>query len=249
MIPVRDHNPSERTPFVLYALIAANIGAFLIYSPYLADPRLFSAFLEEWALIPARITAGEGFETIFSSMFLHAGLLHLGGNMLFLWIFGDNMEDAFGHIGFLLFYLAAGMAAALAQYAMAPGSGVPMVGASGAVAGVLGGYLLLFPRAKVDVLVILIVFIGLVALPAWLVLGVWFALQVLGGVTTLGAEGGGVAIAAHGGGFLAGFALALPFWIARGGPAFWKRSEGHPPHPATRVTRRLSPVPRVGRRR
>jgi membrane associated rhomboid family serine protease len=249
MIPIRDHNPSRRTPFVTYFLIAANVLVFIQTWPAMADPRLFLALLDDWALIPARLGAGEAYGTILTSMFLHAGLLHLGGNMLFLWVFGDNMEEAFGHVGFLLFYLACGVAAAFAQFAMNPASTVPMVGASGAVAGVLGGYLLLFPKARVDILVIVIVFVGLVALPAWLVLGAWFAIQIAGGLATLGAEGGGVAFAAHAGGFVAGFALTLPLWLARGGPAWWRRCDGHPPHPPTRVAERLSPLPRVRRRR
>jgi membrane associated rhomboid family serine protease len=245
MLPIRDHNPSNRTPWVTWGLIAVNVTVFFFFSQYYTDPRLLGAFFGEYGLIPARVTAGEGYATVLTSMFLHAGLLHLGGNMLFLWIFGDNMEEAFGHLGFLAFYLAAGIAAALAQFAMNPGSVVPMVGASGAVAGVLGGYLLLFPRARVDVLVIVILFIGLVALPAWVVLGAWFALQILGTVASAGADGGGVAFAAHAGGFVAGIALTLPIWLARGGPAFWRRNHGHPPHPETRVTRRLSPIPKV----
>jgi membrane associated rhomboid family serine protease len=220
MIPIRDHNPSNRTPFVTYALIAANVGAFFMYAQYMSDARTFLMFLEEWALIPARLAEGEGYETVLSSMFIHAGLLHLGGNMLFLWIFGDNMEEAFGHLGFLLFYLAAGVAAAFAQIAMDPGSTVPMVGASGAVAGVLGGYLLLFPKARVDILVIFIVFVGLVALPAWIVLGAWFAIQIAGSVAQFGTEEGGVAFAAHAGGFVAGLALTIPVWLARGGPGW-----------------------------
>ncbi len=249
MIPIRDHNPSSKTPFVTYALIAANVGAFFMYAGYLADPRLFVTFLDEYALIPARLAEGEGYETLLTSMFIHAGLLHLGGNMLFLWIFGDNMEEAFGHLGFLLFYLAAGVAAAFAQIAMDPQSTVPMVGASGAVAGVLGGYLLMFPKARVDILVIFILFVGLVALPAWLVLGVWFAIQLAGSAAQYGTEGGGVAFAAHAGGFVAGLALTIPLWLARGGPGWWRSCGGRPPNPPTKVVERMSTIPRAGRRR
>jgi membrane associated rhomboid family serine protease len=249
MLPIRDHNPSEKTPWVTRALIAANVIAFLFYSQAMADPAAFALLLERWALIPARIAAGEGHVTFLTSMFMHAGLLHLGGNMLFLWIFGNNVEEAFGHLGFLLFYLVCGVAAAGAQIALDPTSPIPMVGASGAVAGVLGGYLLLYPKARVDVLVIIIVFIGLVALPAWIVLGAWFAIQIVGSLAQMGAEGGGVAFAAHAGGFVAGLVITLPVWIAKGGPHYWRRFQGAPPHPPTRVTERLSPIPRVGRRR
>jgi membrane associated rhomboid family serine protease len=141
------------------------------------------------------------------------------------------------------------VAAAFAQIAMNPDSAVPMVGASGAVAGVLGGYLLLFPKARVDVLVIFIVFVGLVALPAWIVLGVWFGIQIAGSVAQFGTDDGGIAFAAHAGGFVAGLALTLPIWLARGGPRWWRTWGGGPPHPPTRTVERLSPIPRVGRRR
>jgi membrane associated rhomboid family serine protease len=250
MFPIRDHNPSDRRPWVTYALIAANVGIYLVFWSVYDDARLLGAFFGDYGLIPARVLAGEGYSTVVTSMFLHAGLLHLGGNMLFLWVFGDNMEDAFGHLGFLGFYLAAGVAAALAQFAMDPGSQVPMVGASGAVAGVLGGYLLLYPRARVDVLVIIVILIRVIALPAWIVLGIWFALQIGGTVAAAGAgTEGGVAFAAHAGGFVAGLALTLPLWLMRGGPRYWTRTHGHPPHPGTRVSQRLTPIPPVERRR
>jgi membrane associated rhomboid family serine protease len=250
MFPIRDHNPSNRRPWVTYGLIAANVAVFFLFWPVYGDERLLGAFFGDYGLVPARLGEGERLPTLLTSMFLHAGLLHLGGNMLFLWVFGDNMEDAFGHLGFLVFYLVAGVAAALAQVGLDPGSTVPMVGASGAVAGVLGGYLLLFPRARVDVLVILIIFIRMIALPAWIVLGLWFGLQIAGTLAALDAGGeGGVAFAAHAGGFLAGLAFALPLWLARGGPAFWARTHGRPPHPGTEVTQRLTPIPRVERRR
>ncbi len=249
MIPVRDHNPSRRIPWVTGALIAANVTVFLLTWEAQSDPRAALVLLGDWALIPARITAGEGWVTFFSAMFMHAGILHLAGNMLFLWIFGDNMEEAFGHLGFLLFYLACGIAAGWSQIATDPFSQVPMVGASGAVAGVLGGYLLLYPRARIDVLVIFIVFATLVAMPAWLVLGVWFAIQLAGSLISAGAEGGGVAFAAHAGGFAAGFILTLPIWAARGGRDWWRHSGGHPQHPPTRARPRMTRNPQVRRRR
>jgi membrane associated rhomboid family serine protease len=174
--------------------------------------------------------------------------MHLVGNMLFLWIFGDNMEDAFGHLGYLIFYLASGIGADLAHVAMDPGSMVPMVGASGAIAGVLGGYLLLFPRARVDVVLILVVIFRRFALPAWTVLGLWFCFQIFNAVTA-DITAGGVAYWAHAGGFVFGLLFALPWWLRHGGRAFWDGSEGHPPHPPTDYPERMTPIPAVQRRR
>lgn len=249
MFPIRDHNPSRRTPYVTWALIAINVLVFVITLPYYGDPTSLMAYFNEFALIPARITAGDGYLTFVTSMFMHGGLMHLAGNMLFLWIFGDNLEDQFGHLPFLGFYLASGVGAGLAQYAAGIGSTVPMVGASGAIAGVMGGYLLMFPRARVDVLIILIVIVRLVPMPAWMMLGFWFALQVGSGWMTFGVESGGVAYLAHAGGFIVGLVLALPFWIGAGGPAFWSRTHGKPPHPETGADWRRSPIPTVRRRR
>ncbi len=248
MIPLRDHNPSGRTPFVTWALIALNIVVFLAYLPLFGDPRALMAFFSEWGVVPVRLTAGEGWAGLLSSQFLHGGWLHLGFNMLFLWIFGDNMEEEWGHLPFLGFYLACGVAAAAVQVLAEPASPVPMVGASGAIAGVLGGYLLMFPRARVDVLFIIVILVRIVALPAWVVLGAWFGLQLLGGVASDPAAGG-VAYWAHAGGFLAGMALVLPLWLRRGGPAFWRRTEGTPPHPEARYRLVESHVPRAGRGR
>ena len=161
-------------------------------------------------------------------MFLHAGPFHIAGNMLFLWIFGDNLEDQMGHFGFLLFYLACGLAAAAAQIAANPYEGIPMVGASGAIAGVMGGYLLLFPKARVDVLAIIVIIIKIFTIPAWVMLGVWFLLQLFGGFALFGDSG--VAYWAHAGGFIAGVVFALPLFFKRGGTVFWDRTHGHPPH-------------------
>ena len=219
MFPIRDHNPSLGTPYVVYALIAANILVFLVQLPYMADERALAGFWGDRALYPAAVTRYGDYTGIFTSMFLHAGIMHIAGNMLFLWIFGDNLEDQMGHVGFLLFYLASGIAAALAHIAAAPDSVVPTVGASGAIAGVMGGYILMFPRARVDVAVIIVIIIRVFTLPAWVMLGIWFALQVFGGVGTP-VEGGGVAYWAHAGGFLAGVVLAAPLWLRRGGPGF-----------------------------
>ena len=157
MFPIRDHNPSGRTPFVTLALIAVNVVVFLAYWFALSGDAQLGRFFLQWGLVPARIGYGEGYETFVTSMFLHGGWMHLLGNMLFLYIFGDNLEDEMGHFRFLVFYLISGLGAAGLQFAADPASMIPMVGASGAIAGVMGGYLLLFPKARVDVLIIFIV--------------------------------------------------------------------------------------------
>lgn len=247
MFPIRDHNPSGGTPYVTFALIAVNVLVFLGYFTALSEWEL-QGFFMTWGLIPARFLSGEGLETLVTSMFLHGGWLHLGGNMLFLWIFGDNLEEEMGHFGFLLFYLFAGAAAGMAQALPDPGSPVPMVGASGAVAGVMGGYLLLFPRARVDVLFIFIIFFRIFAIPAWIVLGLWLAIQVFSGVATPG-DLGGVAHWAHVGGFGAGLVLTLPVWLRRGASGYWHRTEGRPPHPDTEFAASRSNIPLIRRRR
>ena len=246
MFPIRDHNPSHGTPFVVYALIALNVLIFFVQLPYMADDRALAKFWADRALYPVLVTDHFSYTGILTSMFLHAGWMHIIGNMLFLWIFGDNLEDQMGHFGFLVFYLASGIAAAFAHVYSAPGSTVPTVGASGAIAGVMGGYLLMFPRAKVDILVIIVIFIRIFTLTAWLMLGLWFALQVFSGLSTP-LDGGGVAFWAHAGGFVAGLVLALPIWVRRGGPGFWARTQGRPPHPDTVYL--PSRIPTVRRRR
>lgn len=248
MFPIRDHNPSERTPFMTWALVAANIVVFLTYVPVLGDERALHAVFWAWGLVPGKIAQGAGYSGLFTSMFLHAGFWHLAGNMLFLWIFGDNLEDRLGHVGFLAFYLAAGLGAGLLQLAAAPTSLVPVVGASGAIAGVMGGYLMLFPRARVDVLVIFFVFFRVFAVPAWTVLGLWFSIQLFQGIATPAGDGG-VAYWAHTGGFLVGLAAILPSWIAAGGPGFWRRTQGQPDHPEARYRRVPTRIPTVRRRR
>ena len=249
MFPIRDHNPSGRTPFVTWALIAANILIFLAYYPALSgDDYRLAAFWADWAMVPGDVSDGRNLHTLLTSMFLHGGWMHLAGNMLFLWIFGDNMEDAFGHIGFLIFYLLCGFAADGLQIIADSGSNIPVVGASGAIAGVLGGYLLLYPKARVDIIVIFIIFFKTFALRAWIVLGIWFAMQIFGGLSSPVDEGG-VAYWAHAGGFLAGIVGALPFWLARGGIEFWTKTEGHPPHPPTQTPIALTRVPTVRRKR
>ncbi len=250
MFPIRDHNPSDRTPFVTWALIAINVVVFLSYFPSIAgDERLLMSFFDQWALVPRETMSGEGGHTLVTSMFLHGGWMHLIGNMLFLYIFGDNMEDLLGHLGFLAYYLASGLAAAGGQILADPSSTVPMVGASGAIAGVMGGYLLMFPRARIDVLVIIIFLIKIFTIPAWLMLGIWFGLQLVNGLS-MDVAGGGVAYWAHAGGFIAGVLLVLPAFLRRGGPAYWARTHGKPPHEEVEyvVSRsRRSPIPTVRR--
>lgn len=247
MLPIRDHNPSGQTPFVTYALMALNIGIFLSYWPLFDNPRALNIFFYDWAMTPVLVTQTGDYMTILSSMFLHGGWLHLAGNMLFLWIFGDNMEEEFGHVGYLIFYLACGAAAAVAHLVSAPMSQVPTVGASGAIAGVMGGYLLLFPKARVDILIILIVIFRIFTIPAWIMLGLWFGLQVFGG---FGADPdtGGVAYWAHAGGFIAGIVLTLPVFLRNGGPAFWDRTDGHPPHPEAQYRYVKTTIPKVTRK-
>jgi membrane associated rhomboid family serine protease len=191
MFPVSDDDSQRRTtPVVTFVLIGLNVLFFLV------ELSGGDQFIEQWAFIPARFSQhpAEGAVTIFTAMFMHGSWFHLIGNMVFLWIFGDNVEDRFGHINFLIFYLLAGIAATFAQYSVAPESAVPNVGASGAIAGVLGAYILMFPQSRVNVLV------GgrLVAMPAFIVLGLWIALQLISGVGTIGgADVGGVAYMAH----------------------------------------------------
>lgn len=248
MFPIRDHNPSGGVPYVTYALMAANIGIFLAYWPLFNDPRALNAFFYDWAMVPVLVTQEGAYVTLLSSMFLHGGVMHLAGNMLFLWIFGDNMEDEMGHAGYLVFYLASGIGAALAQVLAAPYAQVPTVGASGAIAGVMGGYLLLFPKAKVDILVIFIIFFRIFTMPAWIMLALWFAIQLFGGAGA-DASQGGVAYWAHAGGFVIGALLALPVLLRRGGPAFWARTEGHPPHPDATYRYVRTNIPTVRRKR
>ena len=204
MIPIGDDDTSRRTvPLVTYALIALNVLFFFV------EQSGGDAFIGKWAFVPSRFLAhpvADGV-TLLSSMFMHAGWLHLGGNMLYLWIFGDNVEDRFGHLTFAVFYLACGLAATFAQLAFSAGSNVPNLGASGAIAGVLGAYILLFPKGRVRVLQRQQV----IQVPALIVIGLWIVLQVFSGLGTIAdaAQTGGVAYMAHIGGFLAGFALTF----------------------------------------
>src|SRR3954468_7734621 len=202
MIPISDDNPTRTRPYVTYALITLNIVAYLFETMALrvhGDAYVISGY----GLVPTRIAAdpsGELF-TVFTSMFMHGGFMHLASNMLFLWIFGDNVEDAIGRARYIVFYLFCGICAAAAQVLTDPGSPAAMVGASGAIAGVLGAYWVLYPRAPVTVFV----FFFLMQLPAWVVIGGWFALQVWAApALSMDSTSGGVAVYAHIGGFLAG---------------------------------------------
>ncbi len=211
MIPLRDDNPTATVPVVTRALIALNVVVFLY--EVLLGPQL-RPFLFDWGFVPVRLTLavkyGDGpllpaALPVVTSMFLHGGWAHLIGNMWYLWIFGDNVEDVLGHAVYLFFYLACGVVASLIQYATVPLAEVPTVGASGAIAAVLGAYIGAFPRARVFTLLPLFPFIQVVPLPAFFVLGLWFLFQFVLGLGALGAAGsGGIAFWAHIGGFVAG---------------------------------------------
>jgi membrane associated rhomboid family serine protease len=221
VIPLRDRNPTRSTPVITLALIAACFAAFglELWISFDGSDRALEQFLTEWGAVPSRITAAldagdylsQPILGIFGSMFLHGGWLHILGNMLFLWIFGNNVEDRLGRIPFLLFYLAGGIAAALSQVWIDPSSDVPLVGASGAIAAALGVYFVLWPGARILSLVFLGFFYQLTEVPALIVLGFWFVLQLISGATSLGAQtaGGGVAFFAHIGGFVLGIAVGL----------------------------------------
>jgi membrane associated rhomboid family serine protease len=208
MFPIGDDDSARRgVPVVTYALIALNLLVFFV------ELNSGDRFIEQWAVVPRRLLANPAgdFPTIFTSMFMHAGWLHLLGNMLYLWIFGDNVEDSFGHAKFLIFYLLCGIAATFAQIIFTTGSTVPNLGASGAIAGVLGGYLVLFPRGQVRVLMGRAV----IPMPALVVIGFWIVLQFISGIGSVtSAETGGVAYMAHIGGFLAGLILTFLFRAA-----------------------------------
>jgi membrane associated rhomboid family serine protease len=214
VFPIGDDNSARRTvPLVTYALIALNVLVFFL------ELSGGDAFIEKWAFVPSRFLANPfgDFLTLFTAMFMHAGLVHLGGNMLYLWIFGDNVEDRFGHIKFLIFYLLCGLAATFAQLAFSIGSNVPNLGASGAIAGVLGAYILMFPKGRVNVLMGR----SVIPMPALVVIGLWIVLQFFSGIGSIAntADTGGVAYMAHIGGFIAGFVLTFLFRGSRGAPA------------------------------
>jgi len=229
VFPYRDENETVRTPIITMALIALNVLAWLLVQGAGSELSL-AASVCNLGLIPGEllktVAPGTGFPVgegltcltdpgrapghIFTSMFLHGGWMHLLGNMWFLWLFGNNVEDSMGRLRFVVFYLLCGIGAAIAQVMSAPESVIPMVGASGAISGVMGGYVVLYPRVRVYTLVVLFIFVTSVALPAWVMLGYWMLLQLLGGFAGE-AESGGVAFAAHIGGFIVGAALIKLF--------------------------------------
>ena len=223
MIPLRDANPTRRTPIITIGIIVACVlvFAYSLGTESNAAGSGVDSFFLQYGLVPAKLTAawGDGRffggETlsIFTSMFLHVNLAHIAGNMLYLWIFGNNIEDKLGRLPFLAFYFGGGIAAALTQVAIDPTSQVPMVGASGAISAVLGTYLVFFPRARILSLVFLGFFYQLIEVPALIVLGFWFVLQLIDGIGSLGLAGaeGGVAFFAHIGGFVAGLVIGLLF--------------------------------------
>ena len=231
MIPLRDANPTRQTPLVTLGLVVACFVVFAAELGVLASSgdAALEALITRWGLVPADLTAAWGRGeflsaetlTLFTSQFLHGGWLHLLGNLLYLWIFGNNIEDRFGRLRFLAFYLVGGAVAGLAQVAIGPTSTVPTIGASGAIAATLGAYLVLFPRARVTSLVFLVFFYQLIDVPAVIVLVFWFVLQLIDGLAAIGVTDvtGGVAFFAHIGGFAFGAAVAaLVLAVGRRGP-------------------------------
>jgi membrane associated rhomboid family serine protease len=230
MFPIRDDNPTLGTPAITVVLIGLNVAAWILVQGMGVEPAL-SQSVCQLGLIPGellgRIPVGTALPmsrdlscvigqphwyTPISSMFLHGGWLHLIGNMWFLWLFGNNVEDSMGHGRYLVFYLLSGLAAAAAQTLVNPSSAIPMVGASGAISGVMGAYIVLYPRVRVHMLIFLGFFITRAVVPAYVMLGYWFLLQILGGLPSLGGEDtGGVAVWAHAGGFVAGAVLIALF--------------------------------------
>jgi len=205
MIPLRDVIPSRTTPVVTISLITLNV---LVFMYELSLGRALDAFMLRYGLVPAAFS----WMNVFTSMFLHGSFMHVAGNMLYLWIFGDNVEDRLGHARFLVFYLLCGVAAALAQTISVPDSVVPMVGASGAIAGVMGAYFVLYPRSRIVTLIPLFFFFQVIEVPAIWFLGIWFVMQFLSGVGSIGAAAtGGIAFWAHVAGFVAGITGVVVF--------------------------------------
>ena len=223
MIPLRDANPTQRTPVVTIGLIVACVIVFAVQLGEMSSggEAALGALVTEWGIVPAELVAAlrsgayASLETgtLLTSQFLHGSLLHIGGNMLYLWIFGNNIEDRFGRLRFLAFYLGGGVVAGLAQVAIDPDSTIPTIGASGAIAATLGAYLVLFPRARVTTAIFLVFFFQLIDVPAVIVLAAWFILQLIDGIGSLSVTAataeGGVAFFAHIGGFVFGAAVGL----------------------------------------
>jgi len=224
MIPLKDNIPSSRTPLITIGLIVINVLVYL--NQLTLPPRAAVRFIYLYGLIPVEISQWQLlvphpvplYGTILTSMFVHGGLFHLAGNMLYLWIFGDNVEDRLGRFRFLLFYLLSGVGAAAAQILSDPHSKIPMVGASGAISGVLGAYLLLYPHARVVTLVFFGWLVRVIEIRALIVLGFWIVVQLVSGLLTWGAQVGGVAWFAHVGGFVAGLVMVIPLRRRAEGP-------------------------------
>ena len=231
MFPYRDDNPTFLTPYSTIGLIAVNVLAWVVVQGMGMEPALSRSVCQLGLIageilhrappgtsvpigpgVECVITSTSAWYTPLTSMFLHGGWLHLLGNMWFLWVFGNNVEDSMGHGRFVVFYVLCGLAAAAAQMLVNPSSVIPMVGASGAISGVMGAYIVLYPRVRVHMLVFLFIFITRITVPAWMMLGYWFLLQVLGGLPMLAQESGGVAFWAHTGGFIAGM---IVIWLFR----------------------------------
>ena len=227
MFPLRDENPTEIVPYFTLLLIGLNVAAWVYLQGAGLDPETLQRSVCAYGAIPAEITGGSDplpqsfralqcptggltWQALLTSMFLHGGWMHLIGNMWFLWIFGNNIEDSMGHLRFLLFYLLTGLAASAGHIFSVPGSQIPTVGASGAISGIMGAYIVLYPRVRVLTLFFFFIFIRLIPLPAWVMLGYWFAIQLLSGTTTSAASAG-VAFWAHIGGFVAGLTLVKLF--------------------------------------
>ena len=218
MFPVSDVIPSKTTPYVTVGIITLNAVAFLYLLQL--DSRSVQVVWQLFGLVPAHFS----WTSLLSSMFLHEGWLHLLGNMLYLWIFGDNVEDSLGHVGFLVFYVCCGAVAALGQVAISPGSTVPMIGASGAIAGVMGAYFVIYPHSRVLTVVFLLFFLDMIEIPAIFFLGIWFVKELFNGVGSIGtrAMGGGVAVWAHIAGFAAGGVVGFLWRIRRArGQPYW----------------------------
>lgn len=229
MVPLRDDNPTQITPYVTYGLILLNVLVFF-YEASLSPPAL-EAFFREWAVVPSELTASfQGaatsttrpeWLTLITAQFLHGGFLHLGGNMLYLWIFGNNIEERLGRVKYIVFYLLCGILASLAQWYFAQTSNIPSLGASGAIAGVMGAYILRFPQARVLTLIPLGFLLYPIRIPALFFLGIWFVQQALYGLvslnapTNIGMESGGIAYWAHAGGFVVGAVLGPLFGLFR----------------------------------
>jgi len=277
MIPLRDSIPPRTTPIVNHLLILACVVVYgfqfmderdgrgeIVEQMAMIPARVTHPDTPVTVRERVRVETSLGFPmqverevpvsqppfspawTLLTCIFLHGGVGHLLGNMWSLWIFGDNVEDRLGHVRYLLFYLLCGVAASAVHLMSDRNSMIPTVGASGVIAGVMGGYLLMFPKARVDVFFFFVVFFNVVPIPACIVLGLWFAMQLGSGWTTP-ADQGGVAYWAHAGGFVAGLGLSVPVWLRRGGPGYWNRTHGVPPHPVADYTMVRTRLPRVRR--